>query len=268
MSYTLSLKINNTKPIELNSLTNSLNALAKEYDTFTKSEFGIAKTNRKLEIKKLEQGSLIIELVAIAIPQMQEINTIVAFGKHLISGLDYFVGRKKIENPSFSKTTVNNLGNFVDTIANDSHSSLSIQIVGNNNNLYVGGDYSSVDCNALQNNINKYQKSLEEEEPSLIQHKQAFYWFSASFANKPTVNISNNADKGIIEKFDFKPHKVIFENDSDKALITSSSSKFNKDWQELMYIVDVEIIKIQGLIKMYKILRVYYDDTFDPSDDN
>jgi len=268
MSETLSLKINNTKPIELNSLTNSLNALAKEYDTFTKCEFGLAKTNRKLEIKKLEQGSLIIELVAIAIPQMQEINTIIAFGKHLINGLDYFVGRKRIDNPSFSKTTVSNLGNFVDTIANDSNSSLSIQIVGNGNNLYVGGDYSSVDCNALQNNINKYQKSLDEEEPSLVQHKQAFYWFSASFANKSISNISSNVDKGIIEKFDLRPHKIIFENDADKALITSSNSKFKKDWQELMYIVDVEIVKIQGVIKMYKILRVYYDDTFDPAEDN
>jgi hypothetical protein len=267
MTHRLVLKFDNKSPIELNALTNSLNALAKEYDTFTRSEFGYAKTNRKLEIKKLEQGSIIIELAALAIPKMQEINTILTFGKYLIQGLDHFVGRNKISEPSFSKNSCNNLSNFVDTIANDSDSEISIQIVGNNNTIYVGEDYNSIDCNALQNNIHKYQQSLIEEEPSIIQYKQAFYWFSASFANNPDKNSRNNVDKGIIEKFDTKPHKVIFENDMDKTNITSSNHNFKKDWQELMYIVDVEVVKIQGVIKLYKIIHIHYKDTFDPQDD-
>ena len=267
MSHTLALKFDNKNPVELNSLTNSLNALAKEYDAFTRNEFGYTKNNRKLEIKKLDQGSIIIELAALALPKMQEINIILTFGKHLIQGLDHFVGRKKISEPNFSKNSCNNLSNFVDTIANDGDSKISIQIVGNDNTLYVGESYNSVDCNALQNNIHKYQQMLIEEEPSATVYKQAFYWYSASFVNNPDKNARNNVDKGIIEKFDSKPHKVVFENDIDKTNITSANHRFKKDWQELVYMVDVEVVKIQGVIKLYKIIHIHHEDTFDPEDD-
>ena len=64
-----------------------------------------------------------------------------------------------------------------------------------------------------------------EEEPSVTHYKQAFYWFSASFANNLDASARNNVDKGIIEKFDKKPHKIIFEDDANKPLITSSNSK-------------------------------------------
>jgi len=267
MTHRLVLKFDNKSPIELNALTNSLNALAKEYDTFTRSEFGYAKTNRKLEIKKLEQGSIIIELAALAIPKMQEINTILTFGKYLTEALNHFVGRNKILEPSFSKNSCNNLSNFVDTMANDSGSKISIQVVGNNNTISVGEDYNSDNCSILQNNIYKYQKTLIEEDPVTIGFKEAFYWFSASFANNPDKNSGKNVDKGIIEKYDTRPHKVIFANDIDKTNITSSNPSLKKDWQELMYIVNVEVVKIQGVIKLYKIIHIHYNDTFDPQDD-
>lgn len=47
-------------------------------------------------------------------------------------------------------------------------------------------------------------------------------------------------------------------------MITKFYEKYDKDWQELIYIVDVEVIKIQDIIKMYKILKVYYEETTDP----
>jgi hypothetical protein len=52
------------------------------------------------------------------------------------------------------------------------------------------------------------------------------------------------------------------------TLQKANSSKFKKDWQELMYVVDVEVIKIQGVVKMYKILHVHYNDTLDPKEDD
>ena len=267
MTYTLSLRLNNKSPIELNTLTNSLNALAKEYDSFTRSEFNLTKTDRKLEIKKLEQGSLVIDLVSVIIPQMQEVNTVLTFGKYFLQGLQFFLAKDNdTVASSFSKTTCNNFSSFVDMAANDKGSNISIQVTNSNNTPLYIGNFNSVDCNALQNNINKYQKNLLAEEPSSIHYKQAFYWYSASFAASPEVGIRNNADKGIIEKFDNKPHKIIFEKDSDKILITSSHSEFSKEWQELMYVVDVEIVRIQGIIKMYKILNVHYKDTFDPEE--
>ena len=61
---------------------------------------------------------------------------------------------------------------------------------------------------------------------------------------------------------------MIFENDIDKDSITKFNEKYKKDWQDLIYIVDVEAIKIQDVIRTYKILKVYMEDTIDPAEDN
>jgi hypothetical protein len=267
MSSILSLKINNKNPLELNELTNALNALAKEYDYFVKNEFGYTKIDRKLEIKKLEQGSLIIDLAAVAIPLMDNVNVIYDFGKHLINTLDHFVGKTKTDLPSTSKRTCDNLNNFINPIANDIGSSITININNSENTSVIVREYDNIACNAAQNHITKYKQNLLEEEPS-VQRKQAFYWISASFAKTFNISIRDNTDKGIIEKFDKKAHKVIFENETDRTLMTKYNPEFQKDWQELVYIVDVEIIKIQDVIKTYKILAVHYEDTFDPQEES
>jgi hypothetical protein len=265
MSSILSLKINNKNPLELNELTNSLNALAKEYDYFVKNEFGYTKIDRKLEIKKLEQGSLIIDLAAVAIPLMDNVNVIYDFGKHLIDTLDHFVGKTKTDLPVTSKRTCDNLNNFINPIANDIGSSITININNSENTSVIVREYDNIACNAAQNHITKYKQNLLEEEPS-VQRKQAFYWISASFAKTFNNFSRDNSDRGVIEKFDKKAHKVIFENETDRTLMTKYNPEFQKDWQELVYIVDVEIIKIQDVIRTYKILAVHYNDTFDPSE--
>lgn len=267
MTYTLSLRINNKNPLELNELTNSLNALAKEYDFFVKNEFGYTKTDRKLEIRKLEQGSLIIDLAATIIPAMHDANVILSFGKHLISTLDYFVGRTKTDVPVTSKRTCDNVNNFINPVANDIGSSIIININNSDNASIIVGEYDNIACNAAQNHINKYKQNLLESEPS-AQRKQAFYWMSASFAKTLDSSSRNNSDKGVIEKFDKKAHKIIFENESDRILMTKYNPEYQKDWQELIYIVDVEIVMVQDIIKMYKILAVHYEDTIDPEEDN
>lgn len=266
MAYTLSLRINNKNPLELNELTNSLNALAKEYDYFIKNEFGYTKTDRKLEIRKLEQGSLIIDLAATVIPFMNDVNVIYDFGKHLIDTLDYFVGKTKTDVQLPLKRTCDNINNFINPVANDTGSSIIINVNNSENTNVIVREYDNIACNAAQNHINKYKQNLLEEEPS-IQRKQAFYWISASFAKTFNNATRDNSDKGVIEKFDKKAHKVIFENETDRTLMTKYNPEFQKDWQELVYIVDVEIIKIQDVIKTYKILAVHYEDTFDPQED-
>jgi hypothetical protein len=83
------------------------------------------------------------------------------------------------------------------------------------------------------------------------------YWEEASFNNKKA---NNGGDKIIIEKFDKRPKKVIFLNDSNKVKCTTRNIKFpNEEWQNLLYHVDVEVVKIQDVVKEYKILHVYDD---------
>jgi hypothetical protein len=54
-------------------------------------------------------------------------------------------------------------------------------------------------------------------------------------------------------------------NDEDKIAATTHNRKFPmKNWQDLGYIVDVEVMYIQDIPRKYKILKLYNDETFDP----
>jgi len=259
----LSIKINNKQPIELNQLTSSLNALANEYDLYCKNELNYTKNERKLEIIKLEKGCLLIELIQLTpavIPLIENMNSIFCFGTYFIETLQFFSGKKEEIKYQYNKKNCENTATFLQQTANDNGSSIDINVVGNNNTIIIGEKTDSLTANAIQNKIAKYQTELLEEEPNIL-HKQGFYWSIASFLNK-----QEGKDKGIIESLDKKAHKVIFENETDKEIMTTFNDKLNKDWQDLLYIVDVEVIKIQDVIKTYKIIKVYYDDTINPNE--
>lgn len=260
----LSININNKKPIELNELTNSLNALSKEYDDYCKNILDLPKNDRRLEIIKLEQGSLYLELVPFISLLFQEINPVLCFGKYIIEALEFFIknSNKKDAPVNYTKKNCDNMSEFVGISANDTDSSILVSVKGDNNTIIVQQKIDSLESNAAQNNIAKFKDQLLEEEP-IMQHKQALYWAIASFSKNSK---GENSDKGFIERLDFKPHKIIFDNENDRHNITKFNEKYKKDWQDLIYIVDVEAIKIQDVIKTYKIIKVYYDDTINPDE--
>lgn len=71
----------------------------------------------------------------------------------------------------------------------------------------------------------------------------------------------------MIENIYDKPVNVIFENDDDKNSLTTTYHNSLKQWQDLLYLVDVEVVKIQDKIIRYKILKVYVDDTLELNND-
>lgn len=257
----LSIKIDNSDPIELNGLTNSLNAFAKEYDDYCKKEFDdLTKNDRKLQIVKLEQGSLLIELVPVVVPLIQEVNAVFCFGKHIIDVIDFFTGNNE-ENKlphNFSKKNCDNMHAFLEQTASDNGANCTVSVIGNNNTIICGKTIGSLESSAAQNNISKHRDMLLEEEP-IVKNKQAFYWETASFVK----GSSGQRDRGIIESVDKRAKRIIFKDEVDKEVITTSSNKYTKEWQDLIYIVDVEIIKVQDTIKSYKILKVYENDTIE-----
>lgn len=59
---------------------------------------------------------------------------------------------------------------------------------------------------------------------------------------------------------------MIFENNAVKESMLHGNTKFNKQWHELAYVVDLEVQTINGVPKLYKILRYYDEYTFDPDE--
>lgn len=80
-----------------------------------------------------------------------------------------------------------------------------------------------------------------------IKIKEAFYWSTSSFSESET----KKENFGIIESLDSFAHKVIFD---DKDIHLDKN---------MFHIVDVKMIKLNGFIKMYKIIKVHESLNFE-----
>lgn len=89
--------------------------------------------------------------------------------------------------------------------------------------------------------------------------KQVFYWHQVKLDDSLSLG-----SRGAIESIKKAPVKVIFDNEEIKRAMTSNDERFSKPWQDLAYLVDVEVSTIKDIVKAYKIMRVYTEDTFDP----
>lgn len=258
----LSIKIENNKPVELNQLTLSLNALARQYDSFLRKsdKFDYHKTDRKLYISKLETGCIYAELIPAVMPLLNDLNSILGFGSYLKNVYDYFRGTKDKIEYNLTKNDCLELSEFVSQTANDNGSNINIEVKGDNNIVLCPIlKVDSLESNAIQNKIRKYLDGIDED-PKVL-YREVMYWANAAFVKQKTT------DKAIIEKIDKKPRKVVFLNDHEKSVATSYNASFpNKQWQDLAYIVDVEVSYIQDIPREYKIIKLYKEDIFDPSE--
>ena len=258
----LRFEIKNDHPIDLNVLSNSLNAFGSQYDIFLnkKSKQSYTKHERKLLIKEVKSGSVIIDLVGMITPLITEMNTICEFGTYLKDTYDFFL--VKIDKPrhDYSKKDCQDIRNITDVTARDSNNAkANINVYGNNNVVYAPiYNLSHTDANALQTTTKRYEDENLQIEEQIIFQKELMYWEDASFNRKSSQD--SHSGKVIIETIDKRAKKVIFINENDKIKCTTRNEKFpHEEWQNLLYHVDVQVMKIQDTIKEYKILQIYDD---------
>lgn len=252
------IEIKNKNPITLNNLSLSLLNIHSQYSSFLKKDekFDYSKESAILYVQKLETGSCIVELVPAFVPLLIDLDTILGYAKYLSSTFDFFSGHKDRPIYDYSKRDCKEIHEIVDLTANDNGSNMNFKVEGDLN-FNFGVDH--VQSNAIQNNLNKHIEGLEEEENELYK-KVMFYWSKADFSSqKQTFD-----DRGVIEKINSSAKKIVFINDDAKKYMMSHDEKIGKPWQDLAYFVDVEVIRINGVIKAYKITHVYTEDTFDP----
>ncbi len=260
----LTIKFSNNEPIELNQLTASLNALGNQYDNFLKKsdKFDYDKKQRKLYISKLESGSIYAELMPVIAETINQANSVIEFGTYLTDCYNYFLGTIKENKYKFSKKDLTELADIINPTANDHGGQIIIDVKGDNNHIVNIINIDSTKANAIQNSLNK--NSVELEEKPRYHSKVLMSWASAIFNEKH----DNNSGKVIIEAIDKKPRKVVFESERDRIFATSSNSIFsNKNWQDLGYMVDVEVAYISDKPVLYKVIKLYPEDTFDPQEE-
>lgn len=232
----LVITINNKQPVELIDLAQSMLALAGEYRQMLSGAVGGGDPDEvKLYVKEVRSGSIIQELVPIAIaslPFISHCNTIVEFANHLGTLKNWFLDNRSVsgwDGDLIEKKTLLNLSALLEPVAKDPGSSMSIGAVTVNGDINLSISIGSQEASAIQNNVNH---ALREEKRSIAgEHKSVVMYWSQARNDKR----AKSGDKVIIESISKSAVKVAFSSDDlKKRMLFDVAHPFEK-----AFIVDV-----------------------------
>ncbi|MEK7323371.1 MAG: hypothetical protein AABZ84_09865 [Pseudomonadota bacterium] len=259
----LEITIRNERPIVLTDLTLSLLAFTQQYQKFMETETqGQPLGATELYIKEVRSGSIVVELVAQAmpiVPLIWEGGPLSEWIKCATAIVEWLLGKRANPPKELTKNDLKQWHSIVEPIAKDNASQFNINVSDNGKviNQFI---INSQEANALQNNIKRQLEQIESPDDH-IQRRKVMYWYQSRFDAE-----SHSGDRAIIEDITKKPIKIIFENNAVKQAMLAGDPKFNKPWHKLAYIVDVQVQTIEGAPKLYTVLKYYPEHTFDPED--
>lgn len=256
----LEITIKNSKPVVLTDLTLSLLAVGQQYQRFLESE-----TNEdyqpaaELYIKHVRSGSIIVELVAQAmpiVPLIWEGGSLAQWTTQAKAIFEWFLGRENSPPKEIGKNDLKQWNSILEPIAKDQSSQMNFAV--SEDGIVINQFFlNSQEANAAQNRIQNELERLEVPDDH-IQTKRVMVWYQTKFDSS-----SHTGDKAIIESIATTPVKVVFENNVVKEAMLKGDGRHDRPWHELAYLVDVEVQTVNGNPKLYTVLRYYPEDTFD-----
>lgn len=244
---TLTVTIQHRGPIELQQLTESLQALARQHLRFAQREGRIAGDEvASLYVREIRSGSIVVELVALTktfamVPEA--VNTVFDFARNIRDVVGYFRGQLDSPPKGTDAADAQDIATVLKPIASDPHASVQL-IARDNATVNVSINVNSLEANAIQNRARNFA-AVKAEPVRGILAGQLFYWFQARDQTR-----AKSGDKGIIEAISRKPVKVIFSDEGTKGQMLSEAL-FQK-----AYVVDVDVQTIGNEPRLYKILRL------------
>lgn len=231
----LNIHVDHKQPMELLKLTDTLVSIAKEYETYA-FQNGYTKEDRyaKLYVKEIRSGSTIIDLVEFAstgvIPFVENIGTIVGFGRLLQESFSNFIGNKHTDRSHLSDNSLRNYSRIVEPIAKDNSAQLNISTVVNGDvNMHLHLD--SFDCQRIQKEVRRELRTRRIPEDSEVMENvlMTLYQARGDVASKA-------GNSAIIQEFDDQPHRVRFASvELKEAIVKGDENPFN-----FAYAVDVK----------------------------
>ncbi len=262
-SNKLEITINNKNPVVLTDLTMALLGVGQQFERFIENETSEQHAaSSELFIKDVRSGSIIVELIAQAmpvVPLLWQGGSLLEWVNHTKSVIEWLNG--KLTNPpkDLTKQDLKQWANILEPIAKDHGSQMNFTVSNGGqviNQIFI----SSEQANAAQNQIKREIEKLEEPNDH-SQRKRVMVWYQSKFDSS-----SSTGDKAVIESISKAPVKVIFENNAVKKAMLAGDTRYPKQWHELAYIVDVNVQTVQGVPKVYTIINYYDEDTFDPNE--
>ena len=165
----LQVTINNRTPVSLTDLTLSLLAISQQYESFIENSFpSDERPSTELLIKEVRSGSIILELIANAMPFIPLLWTGGSLLEWASNAKDialWLQGKLADKPQDLSKSDLKQWNSIIEPIAKDNGSQLNLSVTGNGNTVNLL-TVSSNEAVRMQNRIKKEIGKIEEPQES------------------------------------------------------------------------------------------------------
>jgi len=241
MSDKIKIVLNYTKPVELTDISLSLSAIGSEFQLFSEhSKNGVP--GSKLYLHKVEQGSLIAELIAISdqasvfVGQAQAISEFIGNFKWL---KEFLLGERS-DKPKIDKKQLDRLDAFLNPVAKDSGAQWQIS---GNETVNITINYQQ--ANAMQNAAARERELLKEPISGLQQQ--------VALTFQQTRDNPNTGNRAKVESIYPLAIKVVFDNDDvHQEMLLNDENPLTG-----VYLVDVRVETVNNKPILYKITRFH-----------
>ncbi|MCC3159677.1 hypothetical protein LJ737_20720 [Hymenobacter sp. 15J16-1T3B] len=250
----LTVTINNTTPIELLDLSDSLQSLGRQYVRYLTKHNIRVPDEARLYVQEIRKGSVVVELSDLMLPAAvlfsnpEHFNNLVDFSKNLRDIYRYFTGLGPKPKEDLKEADLRNYSNVLQPVAKDAGANIDFSGTFQNSPIVVF-NLNSMEANAAQNGIEREIQRLRTVEVGGYHQKVVFYWHTLK-------NEQNNAagDRGIIESLSPSPVKVVFAQEGLKQTIAFMA---NKNPMLAGFVVDVHVETVQGKPVLYNIVAFH-----------
>lgn len=250
----LTVTIENTAPIELLDLSESLQSLGRQYVRYLNKHNIKVADDARLYVQEVRKGSAVFELVDLApllpviFADAENYNNIIDFAKNLREVYNYFIGKGPAPKEELKQQDLRNYKTILNPVAKDSGANMILSGDFRGANVIVL-NLSSLEANAAQNAIERAYETLNTKEAIGEHDKVVFYWHTLKKQQE-----SGDGERGVIESLSKAPVKVVFANDTIK-----SEMAFMTDKNPMLvgFIVDVIVETVQEKPVLYNIRKVH-----------
>ena len=270
LQYKIIYKIDYYQNMKLADLITGLQGIENEYKFFctkeakkSKTKKDIIKFDKVLEINEINKGSIEFELINSVSPLFSDLNTLYNFGCLLKQAYDYLIEPTAHTLPDVGKKTWNNIKKTLEPIVSIP-GTINLNLVFGSGNTINILNTDSKQSNAMQNRANKLIEEQTINDEMTDENIGIYmYWDMAGFF-RTEEHANKKVGKIFIETIDSdKAYQVRFIKEEDRIFCMTRDTKYISDWQDLMYKVDVNVIKKQSKIIAYEVVDIYRNATLE-----
>lgn len=265
MESILRIKLEQKDAVPVSAMAEALHSISAEYKKFLEiHSVDYSCSIDPLYIKQVEKGSHIYDLITLAGPSLvpiitSDFNLICEYLKFLRDGWQFLLNKTEKPPVEMNGRDFNNFSSALNptALSLDGNANLTLSLINCPNAIINQYSLNQTESNAIQNRA-RMLASKEQIPTNGFFEKVMMRWSQARFDSPEKGN------KSIIQEISTSPVKTIFMDDRTRHLMTHKHSSFEKDWQDLVYLIDVKVEYIGNKPAIYKVYNLYPEYTLDP----